>query len=86
MNTATENKTISIIVNGRVKTVPKHDVMTFEDIVKLAFDPPPTGQNVVITVTYHNGHGEKPEGSLRPGETVKVKDGMVFDVTATNLS
>lgn len=79
------SQTVSIIVNARPKTVEK-DEITFEEIIRLAYDNPPTGENWVFTVTYHRGHGNKPEGSLVPGGTVKVKDGMVFNVTATDKS
>jgi hypothetical protein len=78
-------KTATIIVNGRERAVAKED-LTFDDVVALAFDPVPTGENVDITVTYRRGQGHKPEGQLKPGESVKVKDGMIFDVTATDRS
>lgn len=78
-------KTIDIIVNGRRRTVSKEE-LSFDEVVALAFDPAPAGDNVDITITYRRGHGSKPEGTLRPGRTVKVKDGMIFDVTATDRS
>ena len=80
-----EKKTVTIMVNGREKTVEKTD-LTYEEVVALAFNPPPTGDNILITVVYRRGHGDKPEGSLTPGGTVKVKDEMIFDVTATDRS
>ena len=55
-------------------------------LVALAFDTPPTGENIVFTITYRRGHGDKPEGSLVEGETVKIKKGMIFNVTATDKS
>jgi hypothetical protein len=79
------SQTVTIIVNARPKTVQK-DEITFEEIIRLAYDNPPSGPNWVFTVTYHRGHGNKPEGSLHAGESVKVKDKMVFDVTATDKS
>lgn len=79
------NKDITIIVNGRQKTVTARE-LSFAEIVNLAFDTPPTGQNIVFTVTYRRGEGNKPEGSLVEGETVKVKEGMIFNVTATDKS
>jgi len=85
MTIAHETKTVTIIVNGRSRTTPKDD-LSFSEIVALAFDNPPTGDNVEITITYTRGKGEKPAGSLTPGQTVKVKDGMIFNVTATNRS
>lgn len=76
---------IEIIVNGRTKSVEKSE-LSFDDVVKLAFDNPPTGPDVAFTITYHKGHGNKPEGSLVQGQTVRVKDGMEFNVTSTNRS
>ena len=80
------SQTVTIYVNTKPKTVAKTD-LTFDEIVSLAYDGnPPIGPDWSFTVSYHRGHGEKPEGTLRPGGTVKVKDGMIFDVTATNKS
>ena len=80
-----QQKEISIVVNGRPKTVSKEE-LSFAEIVALA-DGLPTGPNIVYTVTYRKGHGDKPEGSLVDGGPgVKVKDGMIFNVTATDKS
>ena len=79
------NKDVRIIVNGREKVVTGKEI-SFDQVVALAFAQPPTGPNIVITVTYHRGHGGKPEGSLLPGGTVMVKEGMIFDVTSTDKS
>jgi len=79
------DKDITIVVNGREKTVTGKE-LTFAQLVALAFDTPPTGENIVFTITYRRGQGEKPEGSLVEGETVKVKKGMIFNVTATDKS
>lgn len=78
-------KEFTIIVNGREKVVTK-DELSFDEIVALAFDNPPTGPYIVFTITYRRGHGHKPEGTLLPGETVKIKEGMIFNVTATDKS
>ncbi|HEY3412781.1 MAG TPA: multiubiquitin domain-containing protein [Armatimonadota bacterium] len=78
-------KETAIVVNGRRKVVAGKDI-SFAQVVALAFDPPPTGDNVIFTVTYRNGQGQKPEGTLVDGESVRVKDGMIFDVRATNKS
>lgn len=75
----------TIIVNGRQKVVTARE-MSFADIVALAFDPPPTGPNIVFTITYRRGEGDKPEGTLIEGESVKIKEGMIFNVTATDKS
>ena len=79
------NKEFNIIVNGRQKVVSAKE-LSFADIIALAFDNPPTGPNIVFTVTYKRGEGNKPEGTLVEGGTVKIKDGMIFNVTATDKS
>jgi hypothetical protein len=76
---------VTVIVNGREKTVTAKE-LSFDEVVALAFDPVPAGENVMITVTFRGGHGDKPQGTLVKGETVKVKDGMVFNVRATDKS
>ena len=77
---------VTIIVDGTPHPWSEKEI-SFEQVVNLAYDNnPPSGENVLITVGYHRGHGDKPEGDLDPGESVKVKDGMVFDVTATDRS
>lgn len=83
---ADEAKTVTIIVNGRAKTWPKNAEITFEQVVALAFPDPPSGDGVQFTVQYTRGHGNKPAGALVEGQSVKVKDGMEFDVTPTNRS
>lgn len=78
-------KEFSIIVNGRQKVVIENEI-SFAEIIALAFDNPPTGPNIIFTVTYRKGENHKPEGTLIAGAKVKVKDGMVFNVTATDKS
>jgi Multiubiquitin len=78
-------KEYTIIVNGRKKVVMANKV-TFEQIVRPAFDPVPTGPNILFTVTYGHGPKANPEGALLEDQTVKIKDGMVFSVTPTDKS
>ncbi len=78
-------KDVTIIVNGVGKVVEK-DGLSYDEVVRLAFDNPLTGPDILITITYRRGHDDKPDGFLIPGGTVKVKDGMIFDVTATDKS
>lgn len=79
------DKPITIIVNAQEKTVTKKE-LTFSEVVVLAF-PSPAGETTVYTVTYRRGGNEhKPEGTLSEGESVKIKDGTIFNVTATNKS
>ena len=74
-----------IVVNAREKTV-HTDELTFEHVVRLAVDPVPTGPNILITVSYRNAAGHKSAGTLVKGETVKIKNETVFNVTVTDKS
>lgn len=78
-----QNKTITIIVNGRQREVTGKTV-SYEEIVKLAFPDDPSNQDVDFTVAYANPHGK--DGTLVAGQNVNVKEGMVFNVTKTNRS
>ena len=64
----------------------RNDLLHFDTVLKLAFDPPPTGQFICITITFRNGPSDKPEGTLLEGESIKPKEGMIFNVTATDKS
>ena len=80
-----EEKDITIVVNGREKTGSTKE-LSFDALVSLAFENPPTGEFICFTITYRRGQGNKPEGSLAEGETVKLKEGMIFNVSATDKS
>lgn len=74
----------SIYVNGREVTVSERE-LTFDQVVALSGLP--TGPNIVFTISYRKGHGDKAEGSMvEGGKPVKVKEGMVFNVSSTNRS
>ena len=77
------NKTVSIIVNGRPREV-TGKMVSYEEIVKLAFPDDPTNQDIDFTVAYANPHGK--DGELVAGQEVHVKEGMIFNVTKTNRS
>jgi Multiubiquitin len=52
-------------------------------VVALAFDPVPSGLDWVFTVTYRKAARKPHEGTLTEGETVTVRNGTIFNVTAT---
>jgi len=75
-----------VIVNGRQRSVETKEI-SFDDVVKLAFENPPTGGETVFSITYRKGGNEhRPEGVMVEGDVIKVKDGTIFNVTATNRS
>ena len=81
-----EQKDVTIVINGTPKQVEKNSELSYAYIISLAFENPPTGEDVDITVQYSRGPNDKPNGSLVEGKSVKAKDGMEFDVTPTNRS
>jgi len=80
-----EKKTLTIIVNGTPHEV-SQDEISYTEVVKLAFPEFGSHPERTYSVTYRRGHGNKPEGILSAGGNVKVKDGMVFDVSETSQS
>jgi hypothetical protein len=80
-----DKHTTQIIVNGRIREVTGKE-LTFEQVVKLAFDDAVFNDVTVYTITYKRGDGHKPEGTMVEGESVKIKEGMVFNVKRTDKS
>jgi hypothetical protein len=70
-------KAVKIFVNGREETVTTHKI-TYEEVVAFAY-PNPNFQDYTYKVTYFHKDG-KHEGTLTKGESVEVKEGMVFTV------
>lgn len=74
----------TIIINGRSAAVTAKE-LTFQQVVELSGLP--TGPDIVFTISYRRGQGNRPEGSMvQGGDPVKVKGGMVFNVDPTNRS
>ena len=78
-------KKVTIVVNGEPFEVEK-DEISYAEVVTLAFPEYPQHPEVTYSVKYKRGHGNKPEGVLAPGGTVKVKDEMIFNVSPTGQS
>lgn len=76
---------ITVVVNGRKKTVATRE-LSFEALVEMAFPGAPPNEGAIYTITYSRGEGHKPEGILVAGESVKLKEGMIFNVIATSRS
>lgn len=78
-------KPITIIINGRPRSVTAKE-LTFAEVVRLAFEDAVFNDATIYTVTFKRGGGNKPEGTLVEGESVKIKDGMIFNVARTDKS
>lgn len=79
------DRVFRIIVNAERKKVSKR-VLTFDEVVRLAFPNPPSGPYIVFTVTFKRAAGPTSSGSLLPGDSVKIKNGTIFSVTVTDKS
>lgn len=80
-----DNKIYNIVVNGEAKEF-EGKIISFTEIVELAYGKVSDNDRTITTVTYARGHGNKPEGSMVEGDTVRVKEGMVFNVVRTDKS
>lgn len=78
-------KSITIIVDGTPHEWEK-DEITYAEVVTLEFPDYTNHPEVQYSVKYTKGHGNKPEGILAPGDSVKVKEGMIFNVSETGQS
>ena len=78
---------ITIIVDGQKKTV-SSDVVSYTEVVELAYPGQSADPQYTFTVTYRNSaEKKKHDGTLVPGQTVHVKkQGTVFNVTRTTKS
>ncbi|MNL32594.1 hypothetical protein D3C87_1544580 [compost metagenome] len=81
----TTRATTTIYINTEPHQVTGRRI-SFEALVGLAFNPPPSGPNILITIDYGKGPKQNPKGSLKAGQSVKIKNEMSFDVTATDRS
>lgn len=79
-------KTFTIVVEGVEHEWPK-DEITYEEVVTLEVPNYAQHPEITYSVKYKRGHGNKPEGTLSKGsEPIKVKDGMIFNVSETGQS
>ena len=80
-----DKKTVTIIVNGVPHEWLKGDI-NYAEVITLEVPDYSQHPEITYSVKYKNGHGNKPEGILSPGASVKVKEGMVFSVSPTGQS
>jgi hypothetical protein len=92
MNNQNEQKThdhekadLIIILNGRETTV-EEKKLSYEQIIILALKEYTPAENVSYSVTCSKGEHANDEGIIIPGQVVKVKKGMVLNVTKTTRS
>lgn len=82
---AQPHKLVTIVVEGTPHEWPKEDI-TYVEVVTLEVPNYAQHPEITYSVRYKSGHGNKPEGILTPGASVKVKEGMIFYVSETGQS
>lgn len=78
-----KKKVISIIINGREYTIDSKYI-SYDEVLSLG-NIGSSSQNSIILVVFEKAENGK-EGTLAPGDEIKVKNGMVFNVSTTNKS
>lgn len=76
---------ITIIVEGTPHEWSKKRI-NYDEVVTLEVPDYAQHPEITYSVKYENGPGNKPEGALAKGASVKVKDGMIFSVSETGQS
>lgn len=77
---------VTIIVEAEPYKWLKGEKISYAEVVTLAFPDFPQHPERTYSVTYRKGEGQHHEGVLPSGGSVKVKDGMEFNVTDTGQS
>lgn len=83
---AHDPKTVTIIVEGAPHEWAKNEQISYAQVVTLEVPNYSPNSGISYAVKYTRGDGNKPEGILTPGDSVKVKEGMVFSVSETGQS
>ena len=80
-----EKKAVTIYVEATPHVWPKDDI-TYDEVVALEVPDYAQHPEVNYSVKYKRGRGNKPEGVLVKGDSVKVQEGMMFSVSETGQS
>ncbi|MCK7615006.1 multiubiquitin domain-containing protein [Roseibium sediminicola] len=82
---APRDQSVDIVLNGEVISVDKGR-LSFSELAKLAF-PKLFGRELIcFTVSFTRGPKRRSEGVLLDGDKVRIVEGMVFNVSATDKS
>lgn len=76
---------VVIIVNGSPKKWQKKQI-SFVEVIVLAYGNFIDKPTMVYTVAFEDGPKQNPEGSMVKGDSVLIKNKMIFHATATDKS
>ncbi|QQM05691.1 hypothetical protein I8G32_04261 [Rhodopseudomonas palustris] len=77
--------TVTIIVEGTPHKWDKKKI-SYAEVVTLEVSDYEHHPDITYSVNFTNGPHNRPEGDLAKGESVKVRDGMIFSVSETGQS
>lgn len=80
-----EPKKVIIIVNGTPHRWTK-ELISFKEVIVLAFGQYIDTPTMVYTVAYEDGPKQNPEGSMFVGQEVVINHKMIFNASATDKS
>ena len=80
-----DHKTVTIVVEGTPHQWAE-EYITYDEVVTLEVPDYAQNPEITYTVIYKRGPRDKPEGTLSKGGTVKVLEGMAFNVSPTGQS
>ncbi len=81
-----KERMVTIFVEGTPHLWPKSEKITYVQVVTLEVPDYAQHPEITYAVKYRHGPGHRPEGVLPPGGSIKVKEGMVFNVSETGQS
>lgn len=80
-------KAITIIVNGVDNLIQAGiKVLSYEDVVRLAYPNYSGADSIIYTVVFSNGPIENKKGILVKGDVAHIREGMIFNVGKSNKS
>ncbi|TRW14839.1 multiubiquitin domain-containing protein [Glacieibacterium frigidum] len=85
MTSIEPTKPVKIIVEGTEHEWPNGEI-SYAEVVTLEVPDYAQHPEITYSVRYKRGQGNKPEGVLVPGASVKVREGMIFNVSETGQS
>ncbi len=80
-----QKKEYTIFVNAREKKWYEKTI-SFDQLVLLAFGIFENNSSIAYTIAYQKGIESKSDGSMVFGDSIHVKNNMIFNVSQTNKS
>lgn len=81
-----DDKFVTIYVEAKPYQWPKNEPISFTQVIQLEVPTHTPQSNITYSMKWTRGNGNRPEGILVPGASVKVKDGIRFTVSETGQS